>query len=168
MATITLDSTDVAVRLSSAEKLFGLRPHDLRLPLAAVSDVTVHDDGLAAARGVRAPGLAVPGRTKIGTWRRRGARAFVSVRRGVPAVRVRFSGADVDEIVVASPHADAIAGAIHAAAGRPGDGPSRQVAIPSGDVTLSGTPRDARAPCERASAVPRDTPRTASRRASIT
>jgi alpha/beta superfamily hydrolase len=139
MATMTVDSNAVEIRLSHAEAAFALRRRHLRVPLAAVDDVAVEADGVAAATGLRAPGLAVPGRMKVGTWRRRGQRTLVSTRRGMPAVRVIFSGAGVDEVLIGSPHAHAVATAIRLGAGLPAGGSARQVAIPSGDVTLVGT-----------------------------
>lgn len=107
MARITVDTDTLTVRLSLAEKVAALRG-DVRVPRHAVTGVTVEPDGLAAVRGIRAPGLAIPTRTKIGTWRARGHRAFVCVHSGEPALRIRLSGAGDDELLVSTPEADAI------------------------------------------------------------
>ncbi len=66
MATTTLTPDEVVVRLTTAEKIGSLHG-DLRLPRAAVSAAEVVDEPLAATRGLRRPGLAVPGRVKAGT-----------------------------------------------------------------------------------------------------
>ncbi len=144
MATITLDADALLVRLSPAEKLGGLMG-DVRVPLAAVRDATVEGDALAAATGLRAPGLAIPGRVKIGSWRRRGGRAVVVARRGVPAVAIGLEGVGPERLLISTPHAEAVAGALRERLGRapaPADAPRElQVTIPSGTVSLSGTLR---------------------------
>jgi hypothetical protein len=55
---------------------------------------------LTAVRGPRAPGLALPRRRKVGTWRRPGERTLVCVRKGQPALRVRLEGARYDCLLV--------------------------------------------------------------------
>jgi hypothetical protein len=57
-------------------------------------------DPLREARGLRAPGLALPGVRKVGTWRRPGERTLVCVRAGRPAVRIRLTGARFDTLLV--------------------------------------------------------------------
>ncbi len=112
MSTLTITSDSIHVELTRAEKAFALRRDDIRLPLRAVRHVTVERAPLGAARGLRAPGLAVPLVRKIGTWRRPGSRAFVSVRRSTPAAHVRLAGADLEALLVSTPDADAIVAAI--------------------------------------------------------
>lgn len=91
MATLHLTDDHVEVRLTTAEKLAALRG-DHRVPTDRITGVEVFDDGLDATRGIRAPGLAIPGRRRIGTWRRRGGKELVSVRGGQPAVRISLHG----------------------------------------------------------------------------
>jgi hypothetical protein len=108
MATITTTGDRLRVALTTTEKVAGLL-RDVEVPLAAIREVRVEPDALGAVRGIRAPGLAVPGRTKVGTWRRRGHRTVVVVRSGVPALRVRLEGAGPDELLVSTPDAEALA-----------------------------------------------------------
>jgi hypothetical protein len=91
MATLELTPTTLTVRLSTAEKLAGLL-RDTTIPRAQVTAARAVPDGLAAASGLRAPGLGIPGVRKIGTWRRAGRRSLVSVRRGEPALLVTLEG----------------------------------------------------------------------------
>ncbi|MGY1697915.1 hypothetical protein ACI780_23710 [Geodermatophilus sp. SYSU D00814] len=107
MATIQTTPQTLSVSLTRTEKVLGLL-RDLEVPRAAVRSVEVVPDGLAAARGLRAPGLGLPGRRLIGTWRRRGTRAFVSVRRG-PAVRLHLTGQRFDTVLVSADDAAAVA-----------------------------------------------------------
>ena len=115
MATLQLTETTLSVRLTRAEKILGLL-RDLSVPRSAVRDVEVVADGLAAARGVRAPGLGLPGVRKIGTWRRPGERSLVCVRRDQPAVRIRLEGQRYDVLLVGADDAAALAAALGAAA----------------------------------------------------
>lgn len=110
MATVQLTTDSLTVHLSRAEKLAGLL-RNLTVPLDAVTRVEVVPDGPAAVRGLRAPGLGLPWR-RIGTWRQRGERALVSVRRAQPALRLRLTGSRFDTVLVGLPDAAATAAAI--------------------------------------------------------
>jgi hypothetical protein len=101
MATVHLTTETLTVRLTRGEKLAGLL-RDLTVPLSAVAAVEVVPDALAAVRGLRAPGLGLPGR-RIGTWRRRGERSLVSVRRGQPGLRLELTGQRFDTVLVGLP-----------------------------------------------------------------
>lgn len=89
MSTIRLDPTTVTVELTTWEHAFTLRG-DVTVPRGDIASVEVAPDALAAARGLRAPGLGAPGIRKVGTCRTRGSRTLVSVRRNQPAVHVRL------------------------------------------------------------------------------
>ncbi|RBY88153.1 hypothetical protein DQ244_16535 [Blastococcus sp. TBT05-19] len=108
MATVQLTPRSLAVHLTRGEKIAGLLG-DLEVARDSVAAVDVVTDPLPAARGLRAPGLALPGRRKVGTWRRPGERTFVSVRRGQPALRVRLTGERYDTLLVGTDDADRLA-----------------------------------------------------------
>jgi hypothetical protein len=108
MSTIHLSDDTLTVRLAPLTRLAGLL-RDQRIPLTAVTAVEVVADGLAAARGLRAPGLALPGRRKVGTWRGRGTRRMVDVRRGQPALRLQLRGQRYDELLLGHDDASALA-----------------------------------------------------------
>ncbi|NNU26399.1 alpha/beta hydrolase family protein [Isoptericola sediminis] len=103
MPTITSTPSELSVSFSVYEKVAGL-VRDISVPWAAVAAVSVERDGMRAARGIRAPGLGVPGLRKVGTWRRREGgrmrRTVVSVRRGQPALRIELRGARWDEFLL--------------------------------------------------------------------
>lgn len=108
MAAIEIDRDSVHVRLSTAEKIWALRG-DLTFPRTAVRQVEVVPDGLAATRGLRAPGLAVPGARKVGTWRGRAGTEFVSVRGGEPAVRITLTGQRYDAVLIGATQPEELA-----------------------------------------------------------
>ncbi len=114
MGTVQIDAGHVRITLSLAEKIAGLHG-DLDVPRSSVRGAEVVADGLAAARGLRAPGLAIPGRVKMGTWRGRRSRRYVSVRRGVPALALTLRGQRYDTVLVSVPDAAAVAAALRPA-----------------------------------------------------
>jgi hypothetical protein len=108
VARIRVDATEVVVQLTRGERIAALRG-SVRVPRSAVQRAELVPDGLAAVRGLRAPGLHLPGRAKIGTWRR-GGRVFAAVRDTGPAVRIVLDeGQRYRELVVGG--ADAAAAA---------------------------------------------------------
>ena len=108
MAALQLTETTLSLRLTRAEKLAGLL-RDVQLPRSAVRSVEVVADPLTAMRGLRAPGLALPGVRKVGTWRRPGERTLVCVRRAQPAVRIRLDGQRYDTLLIGADDAAALA-----------------------------------------------------------
>ena len=102
MAEIRTTPDTVTVDLTRAERLWSLHG-DVSVPRSAVTAATVHDDALAQVRGIRAPGLGVPGLIKIGTWRGRWGKDLVVARRGEAALVVELSGAPWRRLIVGYP-----------------------------------------------------------------
>jgi hypothetical protein len=119
MATLQLTPPTLSLRLTRAEKIAGLL-RDVDVPLTAVRGVELVTDPLQAMRGMRAPGLALLGRRKIGTWRRPGERTLVCVRRGQAAVRIRLDGQRYDTLLVGADDAEGLAGELAALSGARG------------------------------------------------
>lgn len=114
MATVEMTPDHLVVRFTPGERIAGLL-RDVEVPLASVVSVTVEADGLQAVQGLRAPGLDLPGRRKIGTWRGAGRRRVVSVRARQPAVRIGLAGHQHDELLVGADDADGLATRLRAA-----------------------------------------------------
>ena len=114
---MTIEGDALVLRFGVGEKVGGL-VRDLAVPVRDIDDVELAPDGLAAARGLRAPGLGVPGVRKVGHWRRRGRRSLVSVRRDQPAVRLRVRGHRFDELVIGLDDAAARVQVVRDAVGR--------------------------------------------------
>jgi hypothetical protein len=89
MATVELSGRTLTIHLSTWEKIAGLHG-DVAIPVDAIRSAELVDDPLGAARGIRAPGLGVPGWRKLGTWRGRGFKDFVAVERGRPGIRLEL------------------------------------------------------------------------------
>ena len=73
------------VGLSRFDRFFGLLG-DLEVPVGDITSAVAVEDGLGAVPGWRAPGLAWPGRVKVGTWRTKGERWYVVARRDLPTL----------------------------------------------------------------------------------
>lgn len=144
MAQLTVTSKDLVVTLSAGEKVAGLRG-DLRIPLDSIASIRVVPDSLEAVRGLRAPGLALPGGTRIGTWRRPGGRSFVAAHRGQEGLHVTLREHRLTDVVIAVPAADALQQEITAARERRRAVSETDVVFVSSGLGLSGTyaaPRD--------------------------
>jgi hypothetical protein len=113
MATLQIDDGVLGVRFTRGEKALGILC-DVDLPLSQVSEIDVVADGLSAATGLRAPGYALPWRRKLGTWRRRGHKTMVDVRRDQPAVRLRLRDHRYDEMLLGCADAESMAAALRA------------------------------------------------------
>lgn len=99
MAQLRRDGNDLVLELTGAERLWALRRRAVRVPLSSVRSAEVVAEPLRAVRGLRAPGLHLPGFSKIGTWRRRGGRTFAVARAGRPGVHVRLAGQPFTDLV---------------------------------------------------------------------
>ena len=117
MSNVELRGDTVAVHLTRWEKVAGLL-RDVEFPRSAVVSAEALPDGIGAAKGLRAPGLAWPGLRKVGTWRRRGSRTLVAVRRGEPALRLRLEGTAWSQVLVSTPDAEALAARLSGTASR--------------------------------------------------
>lgn len=91
MTRTRVEDDTLTLSFTTAEKFAGLL-RDQLVPVTAVTHAEVVPDGLEAARGLRAPGLALPGRRKLGTWRTGSGRALVAVQGHRPAVRLTLTG----------------------------------------------------------------------------
>lgn len=112
MAQVSVTSDHLTVTLSRREKVGGLL-RDLTVPIAEVREVEVVPDALAAVRGLRAPGLGIPGVRKIGTWRGRHGKTYVSASRREPGLVITLADARYDRVVVGTPQARHLADRLH-------------------------------------------------------
>lgn len=89
MAQISISGSELHIRLTLGEKVAALRG-DLRVPLSRIAAVGVEQHPFEAVRGVRAPGVAIPRRTAIGTWQHRSGTDVALLHGSGPAVRIEL------------------------------------------------------------------------------
>jgi len=118
MAIVQRNDSTLRVLFTRGEKIAGL-VRDVDVPLSAVTGAEAVADPLTATRGLRAglrsPGMALPGRRSIGTWRRPGEKTLLCVRHGQPAVRIHLTGQRYDTLLIGTDDAAALAAELSAA-----------------------------------------------------
>jgi hypothetical protein len=104
VSTIELLDGDLAVRLAPWERLVCLRRTDVEVPAGGVVRAFRVEDPWHVLRGVRMPGLGLPGVAALGTWVWRSAhgsgRDFVAVRGHGPGVVLDLTGCAFDRLVL--------------------------------------------------------------------
>lgn len=130
MGNVRVTTDVVEVRLSGWEKVASVRG-DLQIPRKAVWSAQAVE-GLAGVSGLRAAGLAVTGLPGVGTWRGVGARRFVVVRPGRPALVLHLSGYRYDLVAVSMEHPEDVVAALDVPV-------ASELTFTSDGATLSGT-----------------------------
>jgi hypothetical protein len=108
MSTVEVHENELRLRLTRLERLLALHG-DVTVPWPAVTGVEVVPDAYIAVLGLRAPGLALPGRRLLGTWRTPRGPEFVDVTGHVPGVRLALRHQPFVSLLVSSADADALA-----------------------------------------------------------
>lgn len=114
MATLLLDSTQLEIVLSTAEKALALRKHNVVVQRDAIARVQLTDDAWTWLRGVRAPGTYIPATLAMGTWRYTGGKDLALIRRNRPGVVIDLEGDDIEfqRVIVTTRHGVALVQAL--------------------------------------------------------
>ena len=107
MASIRVSDDHLHLRLTLKEKIAGLL-RNTSVPLTAVEEVRLVENPFGAVRGIRAPGLSIPRRTRVGTWRGRARRSLVVARRREPGLLISLAHPKLTEIIVSLPDAEEV------------------------------------------------------------
>lgn len=89
MARILVTDDSLEVRLTGLDRLWALR-RGITVPLSAVRGATADPGAAAEPKGVRAPGLHLPGVAAVGTFHRAGDKTLYAVHSGRRAVVVQL------------------------------------------------------------------------------
>ena len=118
MAKIEVDDEQLTVELQGMHRLWALKRR-ITVPLAHVRGATADPGIVNQPKGVRAPGLHLPGVAVMGTFHREGETSFWDVRNGAHAVVIELTGERFARLVVDVADPRAAVGAINAAVAAP-------------------------------------------------
>lgn len=128
--TLILDGEHLIVEPRGLDKLWGLRRR-IVVPLAQVRGATFDPDTPQAGRGLRFPGLALPGRKWVGTFYEDGEKGYWNVRAGGQTIVVELgAGAPFSRLHLTVDDGRAMVDIINAPVSptdQATDGPSRDV-----------------------------------------
>lgn len=125
MVTLLLDSTQLEVSLSVAERGLAFRRENVRIPRPTIAKVQLTDDVWTWLRGVPSPGTRLRGTVAMGTWKTPSAADFVVVRGRRPGVVIDLEGHDeFERVVLTTRHGLALVQALRLDV----DGPAEDVA----------------------------------------
>lgn len=90
MARILVTDSTLEVRLTGLDGLWALR-RGITVPLSSVRGATADPGAAAEPKGVRAPGLHLPGVAAVGTFHRGGDKTLYAVRSGRRTVVIELT-----------------------------------------------------------------------------
>jgi len=117
VAAVTATRDALHLELSRGEKWAALRRTDLVVPWDQVRSVESVAEPLRLVHGLRAPGLSIPWRRKIGSWRSKGQKTFAVTRKGQSGLRIMLRDNDYDELLLSVGHSGVLAEQISARLG---------------------------------------------------
>ncbi len=99
MARLSVSNDLLTVDVQGLHQLWAFKRR-ICVPLAHVRGATADAGIVQEPKGLRAPGLHVPGATVIGTFHRAGEKHFWDVRSGAHAVVIELTGETYDRLIV--------------------------------------------------------------------
>ena len=108
MADIHVADDMLIIDLTAAERLGSLHLSTVKIPISTITGITAVPSAAEQVRGFRAPGLGLPGRAAVGTWRGRGFKDFVVVYGRGPGVVVTTRDFPYDRVLLSTGDGDAL------------------------------------------------------------
>ena len=113
MVTLLLDSTQLEVVLSRAERAMAFHKGNVAIERSTITKVQLTDDAWTWLRGVPSPGTHVRGVVAMGTWRSAGGDDFAVIRRRRPSVVIDLEGhPEFQRVIVTTRHGLALVQAL--------------------------------------------------------
>jgi hypothetical protein len=113
MVTLLLDSTQLEVVLSGAERALAFRKGNVVIDRSTIAKVQLTEDAWTWLRGVPSPGTHLRGVVAMGTWKSAGAQDFAIIRRHRPSVVIDLEGdPDFQRIILTTRHGLALVQAL--------------------------------------------------------
>jgi len=148
MVTLLLDSAQLEVVLSGAERALAFRRRNVLVERAAITKVQLTDDAWTWLRGVPSPGTHLRGTIAMGTWKSAGGNDFAIIRRHRPGVVIDLTGHDeFERIVLSTRHGLALVQALRLDID---EQPADVADLATGAMPVAGEPAHKKAPRKRA------------------
>ena len=113
MVTLLLDSTQLEVVLSGAERAMAFRKGNVAIERSTIAKVQLTDDAWTWLRGVPSPGTHLRGIVAMGTWKSAGGPDFAIIRRHRPSVVIDLEGhPEFQRIILTTRHGLALVQAL--------------------------------------------------------
>lgn len=113
MVTLLLDSTQLEVVLSGAERAMSFRKANVVIERSTITKVQLTDDAWTWLRGFASPGTHVRGVVAMGTWRSAGGDDFAVIRRRRPSVVIDLEGhPEFQRVILTTRHGVALVQAL--------------------------------------------------------
>ena len=116
MARVSMDGDSMTVEMQGLHKAWALKSR-IVVPLAHVRGATADPGMMREPKGLRAPGLHIPGGAVIGTFHRDGEATFWDVSKRARAVVIELADEAYNRIIVDVADPRGIATAINRATG---------------------------------------------------
>lgn len=116
MVTLLLNSAQLDVVLSPAERALSFTRETVRVDRADIARIQLTDNPWTWLRGVPSPGSRLRGILAMGTWRSATADDFVILRRKLPAVVIDLvadTASPFRRMLLTTRHGGALASALH-------------------------------------------------------
>ena len=105
MVTLLLDSTQLEIVLSGAERVLAFHKGNVAIERSTIAKVQLTDDAWTWLRGFPSPGTHVRGVIAMGTWRSSAGDDFAIVRRHRPSVVIDLNGhPEYERIILTTRH----------------------------------------------------------------
>lgn len=114
MVTLLLDSTQLEIVLSGAERALAFRRGNVAIERATIAKVQLTDDAWTWLRGVPSPGTHLRGVIAAGIWKSAGGDDFAFIRRHRPSVVIDLDGhPEFSRVVLTTRHGLALVQALN-------------------------------------------------------
>jgi hypothetical protein len=114
MVTLLLDSTQLEIVLSGADRALAFRRGNVAIERATIAKVQLTDDAWTWLRGVPSPGTHLRGVIAAGVWKSAGGDDFAFIRRHRPSVVIDLDGhPEFSRVVLTTRHGLALVQALN-------------------------------------------------------
>ena len=145
MVTLLLDSTQLEIVLSGAERALAFHRGNVAIERSTIAKVQLTDDAWTWLRGVPSPGTHLRGVIAMGTWRSAGGDDFAIIRRHRPSVVIDLEGhPEFHRVILTTRHGLALVQSLNLDVDA-ADEPADVVDIATGTIPVADLPVEKKA-----------------------